>query len=218
MRGRNDILPRLPIAQHAQLTTDKSAFSPLDKIALQSTPGWRAIRMECCVHDLPPTPPTEKNLSLLCRNVCDARHKNHRAVLRPERTRRGAPPTRIHSAMCGQSSAYGRATAAKSDQPGRNSSGSLAMLAAMRRASSRTSAWIARLAQALALCAQQRSSFLTSFSALIPGCDSLWLGGARTTSHNDDRSPAQLGLYEAKFLVHVLLAIERARHVENRVK
>jgi hypothetical protein len=124
--------------------------------------------MECCVHDLPPTPPTEKNLSLLCRNVCDARHKNHRAVLRPERTRRGAPPTRIHSAMCGQSSAYGRATAAKSDQPGRNSSGSLAMLAAMRRASSRTSAWIARLAQALALCAQQRSSFLTSFSALIP--------------------------------------------------
>ena len=86
-RGRNDILPRLPIAQHPQLTTDKSAFSPLDKIALQSTPGWRAIRMECCVHDLPPTPPTRKNLSLLCRNVCDARHKNHRAVLRPERTR-----------------------------------------------------------------------------------------------------------------------------------
>ena len=54
--------------------------------------------------DLPPTPPAEKNLSLLCRNVCDARHKNHRAVLRRERTRRGAPPTRIHSAMCGQSS------------------------------------------------------------------------------------------------------------------
>jgi hypothetical protein len=38
--------------------------------------------------------------------------------------------------MCGQSSAYGRTTAAKSDQPGRNTSGSLAMLAAMRRASS----------------------------------------------------------------------------------
>jgi hypothetical protein len=42
-RGRNDILPRMAIAQHPQLTTDKSAFSPLDKIALQSTPGWRAI-------------------------------------------------------------------------------------------------------------------------------------------------------------------------------
>ena len=60
MRGRNDILPRLPIAQHPQLTTDKSAFSPLDKIALKSTPGWRAIWMECCVHDLPPTPPAQK--------------------------------------------------------------------------------------------------------------------------------------------------------------
>ena len=61
-RGRNDILPRLPIAPHPQLTTDKSAFSPLDKIARQSTPGWRAVWMECCVHDLPPTPATVRNL------------------------------------------------------------------------------------------------------------------------------------------------------------
>jgi hypothetical protein len=53
-RRRNDILP-LMIAQHPLLTTDKSAFSPLDKIALQSTPGWRAIWMESCVHDVPPT-------------------------------------------------------------------------------------------------------------------------------------------------------------------
>ena len=62
-RGRNDILPRLAIAQHPQLTTDKSAFSPLDKIALQSTPGWRAIWMECCVHDLPPTSATQNLVS-----------------------------------------------------------------------------------------------------------------------------------------------------------
>jgi hypothetical protein len=61
-RGRNDILPRLAIAPHPQLTTNKSAFSPLDKIARQSTPGWRAVWMECCVHDLPPTPPTVRNL------------------------------------------------------------------------------------------------------------------------------------------------------------
>jgi hypothetical protein len=54
-RGRNDILPRLPIARHPQLTTDKSAVSPLDKIALKSVPGWRAKRMECSVHNLPPT-------------------------------------------------------------------------------------------------------------------------------------------------------------------
>ena len=75
-RGRNDILPRLAIAQYPQFTTDKGAFSPLDKIARQSTPGWRAIWMECCVHDLPPTPATVRNLaSLSCRNVCDARHK-----------------------------------------------------------------------------------------------------------------------------------------------
>jgi hypothetical protein len=42
-RWRNDILPLLMITQHPLLTTDKSAFSPLYKIALQSTPGWRAI-------------------------------------------------------------------------------------------------------------------------------------------------------------------------------
>ena len=65
-RGRNDILPRMAIAQHPQLTADKSAFSPLDKIALQSTPDGRAIWMECSVHDLPPTP-SQKALSLLCR-------------------------------------------------------------------------------------------------------------------------------------------------------
>jgi hypothetical protein len=59
---RNDILPRLAIAPHPQLTTDKSAFSPLDKIARQSTPGWRAVWMECWVHDLPPTPATVRNL------------------------------------------------------------------------------------------------------------------------------------------------------------
>jgi hypothetical protein len=53
-RGRNDILP-LAIAQHPQLTTDKSALPPLEKIALKSTPDWQAIWMERCVHDPPPT-------------------------------------------------------------------------------------------------------------------------------------------------------------------
>ena len=104
-RGRNDILPRLAIAQHPQLMTDKSAFSPLDKIALQSTPGWRAIWMECCVHDLPPTPATVKNLSLLCRNVCDARHKNHKSCAAARaNTSAARHPRACHSAMCGQSS------------------------------------------------------------------------------------------------------------------
>jgi hypothetical protein len=51
-RGRNDILP-LAIAHHPQLTTDKSALPPLEKIALKSTPDWQAIWMERCVHDLP---------------------------------------------------------------------------------------------------------------------------------------------------------------------
>ena len=87
-RGRNDILPRMAIAQHPQLTTDKSAFSPLDKIALQSTPGWRAIWMECCVHDLPPTPATVKKPKSLMPEMSVTRGtKITRAVLRRERTR-----------------------------------------------------------------------------------------------------------------------------------
>jgi hypothetical protein len=43
------------IAQYPQLMTHKSAFSPLDKVALQSTPGYRAMWTECCGHDLSPT-------------------------------------------------------------------------------------------------------------------------------------------------------------------
>ena len=86
-RGRNDILPRLVIAQHPQLTTDKSAFLPLDKIALQSTPGWRAIWMECCVHDLAPTPTTQHLVSYAGMSVtrgtksCAASRANTSAAL-----------------------------------------------------------------------------------------------------------------------------------------
>jgi hypothetical protein len=61
-RGRNDILPRLAIARHPQLTTDNSAVSPLDKIALKSVPGSRAKRMECSVHNLPPTRAAKQSL------------------------------------------------------------------------------------------------------------------------------------------------------------
>ena len=143
-RGRNDILPRLAIARHPQLATDKSAFSPLDKIALQSTPDGRAIWMECCVHDFPPTPSKKNYVSYAGMSVTRGT-KITRAVRGASEQVSGAPPTRIHSAMCGQSSAYGRTTAAKSDQSGRSSSGSLAMLAAMRRASSRESDTFTRL-------------------------------------------------------------------------
>jgi hypothetical protein len=130
-RGRNDILPRLAIAQHPQLTTDKSAFSPLDKIALQSTPGWRAIWMECCVHDLPPTPATQNLVSYAGMSVtrgtksCAASRANSSGALHLDMalpSARAASSAVVH--------------AARSD-PGRNSSGSLAMLTAMRRASSR---------------------------------------------------------------------------------
>ena len=74
---RNDILPRLAIARHPQLMTDKSAVSPLNKIALKSIPGGRAKRMECSVHNLPPTRAAQAKPNLLCCNVCDVRHKNH---------------------------------------------------------------------------------------------------------------------------------------------
>ena len=95
---RNDILPRLPIARHSQLMTDKSAGSPLDKIALKSIPGGRAKQMECSVHNLPPTRAAPSKPNLLCRNVCDVRHKNRSSELsrfkRFDRSRRhgaGAP-------------------------------------------------------------------------------------------------------------------------------
>src|SRR5271157_3468858 len=42
------------MAQHAQLTTEKSSLSPFDKIALHPTPRRLAIRMEHCLHGFPP--------------------------------------------------------------------------------------------------------------------------------------------------------------------
>jgi hypothetical protein len=75
-RRRNDILPLLMITQHPLLTTDKSVFSPLYKIALtrpqaDARYGRKVVFMTFLRHV-----PRNK-ASLLCRNVCDARHKNH---------------------------------------------------------------------------------------------------------------------------------------------
>ena len=75
-------------------------------------------------------PKTYSKPSLLCRNVCDARHKSFAAS-------RANTSAALHLDMAlpaarAASSAVVH-TAARSD-PGRDSSGSLAMLAAMRRA------------------------------------------------------------------------------------
>jgi hypothetical protein len=94
-RGRNDILPRMAIAQHPQLTTDKSAFSPLDKIALQSTPDGRAIWMECCVHDLP----TKITRAVLPRaNTSAARHSHSLSYVRSKQRLRSYNGGKIGSA------------------------------------------------------------------------------------------------------------------------
>jgi hypothetical protein len=104
---RNDILPRLAIARHPQLMTDKSAVSPLDKIALKSIPGGRAKRMECSVHNVPPTPAAPGKPNLLCCNVCDVRHKNHSSELSRCQAHRGSDQGGSCSARAGRNRSRG---------------------------------------------------------------------------------------------------------------